>query len=147
MKTKTLSSQPPFLTSKLKVDRPLGVLRDFAGKTLPLRGRQAHAMVQHPCWHVARQRNQRSRKCSALAGRASSSAKLASDCAINRTWWLAASFWSVAAECRAKRSLRSLQPGTPFPRSLPTRRWFAARLFFPAALSCCAGRLEQVCDR
>jgi hypothetical protein len=31
----------------------------------------------------------------------------------------AASLWSVAAERRAKRSLRSLQPGTAFPRSLP----------------------------
>ena len=54
---------------------------------------------------------------------------------------VAASFWSFAAERRAKRALRSLQPGTPFPHSLPPRRWSAARLFFPAALICCAGLL------
>ena len=53
---------------------------------------------------------------------------------------VAASLWSVAAERRAKRSLRSLQPGTAFPHSLPPRRWVAARSFFPSALSAGAGR-------
>ena len=56
---------------------------------------------------------------------------------------LAASFWSFAAERRAKRSLRSLRPGMPFPHSLPPRRWVAARSFFPSALSAGAGRTEK----
>ena len=37
----------------------------------------------------------------------------------------------------------SLRSGTPFPRSLPTRRWSTVLSLFPSALICCAGRMEK----
>ena len=47
------------------------------------------------------------------------------------------------ASCQALED--SLQPGTPFPRSLPPRRWVASRSFFPSALSAGAGRMRKKC--
>ena len=84
----------------------------------------------------------------ALAGQASSSARLAlarprhpKPPAACRVALVVRSGIPARRDQTLEDSLRS---GTPFPRSLPTRRWSTMLPFFPSALICCAGRMKKM---